>query len=98
MMNNFLNLAPALAIGVLIGILFFGGLWWTVQKLVSSKRPELWFFGSMLLRTGIALAAFYFIAGGNWQRLIVCLIGFITARFIVVRFTIKKQNGVMRTG
>ena len=57
-MNEFLSLAPALAAGLLLGAIFFGGLWWTVRKGVSSKRPALWFFGSMLLRMSIALAAF----------------------------------------
>ena len=43
----------------LLGALFFGGLWWTVRKGVSSTQPALWFFGSLLLRTSIALAGFY---------------------------------------
>jgi F1F0 ATPase subunit 2 len=29
--------------GLLLGAIFFGGLWWTVRKGVSSKRPALWF-------------------------------------------------------
>ena len=29
---NFVMLAPALAAGVLLGAIFFGGLWWTVRK------------------------------------------------------------------
>ena len=87
-MNNILSLAPSLAAGVLTGIIFFGGLWWTVQKLVSSKKAALWLFCSLLLRMGITLAVFYFIVGGgHWERLIVSLVGFITARFIVVRLS-----------
>ena len=49
-----------LVAGVLLGAIFFGGLWWTVRKGVSSKRPALWFFGSLLLRTSIVLAGFLF--------------------------------------
>ena len=60
-MNEFLALAPALAAGVLLGAFFFGGLWWTVRKGVSSERPALWFFGSLLLRMSITLAGFYFV-------------------------------------
>ena len=86
-MNEFLFLAPPLAAGLLLGAFFFGGLWWTVQRGVSSKRPALWFFGSLLLRTSIALAGFYFIARGHWERLLVCLLGFVIARFIVTRLT-----------
>jgi F1F0 ATPase subunit 2 len=82
-----LRLVVALVTGLLLGGMFFGGLWWTVQKAVSSKRPALWFFGSLLLRTSIALAGFYFVARGHWQRLIVCLVGFVIARLIVTRLT-----------
>jgi F1F0 ATPase subunit 2 len=82
-MNESLTLVPALVTGVLLGAMFFGGLWWTVQKGVPSKRSALWFFGSLWLRTSITLAGFYFIARGHWERLLVCLLGFVTARLIV---------------
>ena len=85
-MNETLGLLLALAAGVLLGAMFFGGLWWTVQKGVSSKRPALWFFGSLLLRTSITLAGFTFDARGHWERLLMCILGFIIARFIVTRF------------
>ncbi len=86
-MNETLSLALALATGVLLGGIYFGGLWWTVCKGFSSKQPALWFLGSLLLRTSIALAGFYFIARGHWERLLVCLVGFIMARLIVMWLT-----------
>ena len=86
-MSEVLQPALALLAGMLLGAMFFGGLWWTVQKGVSSKRSVLWFFGSLLLRTSIALAGFYFIARGHWERLLVCLLGFVIARLIVTRLT-----------
>ena len=86
-MNDTFRLMVALVTGLLLGAMFFGGLWWAVQKGVSSKRPVLWFVGSLLVRTSIAVAGFYFIARGHWQRLIVCLIGFVIARLIVTRLT-----------
>ncbi len=86
-MNNFLTLALALGAGLLLGAIFFGGLWWTVRKGISSKSPALWFLGSMLLRMGIVLAGFYFVGRGDWRRLVICLLGFIIARFFVMRMT-----------
>jgi len=86
-MNDTVSLVLALVTGVLLGAMFFGGLWWTVQKGVSSKRSALWFFGSLVLRTSIALAGFYFIAHGHWERLLVCLLGFVMARLVVTRLT-----------
>jgi F-type H+-transporting ATPase subunit a len=69
-MNNFLLLALALIAGLVLGAIFFGGLWWTVRKGVFSKSPALWFLGSMLLRMSIVLAGFYFVGGGDWERLV----------------------------
>lgn len=86
-MNDALNLAAALIAGMALGAFFFGGLWWTVNKGVSSDRPALWFVGSMLLRTGVVLPGLYFVSGGNWQRLLAALLGFVLARLIVVQLT-----------
>jgi len=86
-MNETLSLVLALVTGVLLGAMFFGGLWWTVRKVVSSQRSALWCFGSLVLRTSITLVGFYFISGGHWERLLVCLIGFITARLVVTWLT-----------
>lgn len=91
-MNEGLSLAFALVAGVLLGGFFFGGLWWTVRKAVSSRQPALWFLGSMLLRTGIVLSGFYFVSGGDWKRLLASLLGFIIARLVVTRLTRVAQQ------
>jgi F1F0 ATPase subunit 2 len=81
--NEFLFLALALAAGLLLGVFFFGGLWWTVIRAVSSQRPALCFIGSMLLRMSITLMGFYFVGGENWKQWLLCLIGFVLARLVV---------------
>ena len=86
-MNETLMLVVASVTGLVLGAIFFGGLWWTVCKGVSSPRPAVWFLGSTLLRMSIVLAGFYFVGRGHWDRMLVCLLGFIIARFIVMRFT-----------
>ncbi len=86
-MTETLTLELAWVAGGALGAMFFGGLWWTVQKSLSSKRPALWLFGSLLLRMSLALAGFYFVAGGHWQRLLLCLLGFVLARLAVMWLT-----------
>ena len=86
-MNEALILALAWLAGGGLGTIFFGGLWWTVRRGVSSPRPQLWFLGSMLLRMSIVLLGFYFVGRGQWQRLLLCLIGFVMGRLIVMRQT-----------
>jgi F1F0 ATPase subunit 2 len=87
MMSEALMLGLAGGAGLIMGAIFFGGLWWTVRKGVSSKRPALWFLGSLLLRTGVVVAGFYVVSDGHWQRLLACLFGFTVARFIVTWLT-----------
>ena len=86
-MDETLSLVLALVAGILLGAIFFGGLWWTVQKVVLSNRSTLWVFCSLLLRMSIVLAGFYFIAHGHWERLLMSLLGFVVARPIVMGLT-----------
>ncbi|WP_347986558.1 ATP synthase subunit I [Methylomonas sp. AM2-LC] len=72
-------------LGVLLGALFFGGLWWTIRKSLASQYPAVWFIGSLLLRMSVTLFGFYWIADGDWLRLLICLSGFVMARLLINR-------------
>jgi F1F0 ATPase subunit 2 len=84
-------LAAVLA-GAALGAVFFGGLWWTIRRGLSSKLAGLWFSGSFLFRTAIVIAGFYFIAQGDWRRMAGCVAGFLGARVFIVRFTRLKEE------
>ena len=88
-MIEFRSMAPSLLAGLLLGAIFFGGLWWTVRGGLTAARPALWFLGSLLMRTGIALGGFFLVAGTEWDRWLTCLLGFIVARLMVHRLTQK---------
>jgi F1F0 ATPase subunit 2 len=91
-MSETLTFVLAWIAGGVLGAIFFGGLWWTVRRGVVSKLPALWFLASLLLRTGITLAGFYFVADHHWERLLVCLLGFVMARLAVTRLTRRNPN------
>src|SRR5580658_11025759 len=84
-MNEFLSIALAFAAGLVLGGIFFGGLWLTIRKGISGIRPALWFFGSLMLRMSLALAGFYFVGRGNWKRMLLSLLGFVMARLVLNR-------------
>jgi F1F0 ATPase subunit 2 len=84
-MSDIPAIALAFFAGGMMGVFFFAGLWWTVQNGVVSENPALWFLTSLLLRTGVILAGFYFVSQGHWSRLVACLVGFLIARVIVVK-------------
>jgi F1F0 ATPase subunit 2 len=85
-MNDIALLLMALATGVLLGLFFFGGLWFTARKAIVSKLPTLWFFVSLIVRLGVTIVVFYFVGRNHWDRMLVCLIGFVIARTVIVRF------------
>jgi F1F0 ATPase subunit 2 len=77
----------ALTAGGVLGIIFFGGLWWTVRNALTAANPAPIFLASLLFRTGIVLTGFYYVAGNGWLSVLLCLCGFITARVVVTRIT-----------
>jgi F1F0 ATPase subunit 2 len=83
-MSDALTLLLAWAAGAGLGAVFYGGLWWTVRNGVVSERPAVWFLGSTLLRTALTVAGFYLVAGGRWERLLACLLGFVMAQVVVM--------------
>ena len=79
-LNSPLELFITLTSGFALGCVFFLSLWWVIFKGLTSKRPALWFVGSFLIRGSLCLFGFYFISNGNWQSLVISLVGFIVAR------------------
>jgi len=91
-MNEALSDVIGMVAGMVLGAIFFGGLWLTVRRGLSSQRSALWFFSSLLTRTFIALAGFLVVSAGEWKRLISCLLGFVVARIVVTQATRVPPN------
>lgn len=79
-------------LGCVLGAIFFGGLWLTVSKGLVSNQPALWFLGSLILRMTLVIVGFYFVAGGDWGRLLASLFGFLVARLAVTWMTRPSRN------
>ena len=89
-MNNILQIIGVLMAGISLGLFFFGGLWYTIKKAVTSKIPALWFLGSLIIRVSVTLLGFYMVASINLQSLLICTAGFVIARFIISQVTKQK--------
>lgn len=72
-------------VGIVLGIFYFGGLWFTVQHITKVKSPRLWMFSSFVLRAVVVLAAFYGMLQYRWEFLAAALVGFMVMRFYLVR-------------
>ena len=83
--SEWVRLALSLGAGVVLGIFYFGGLWLTVRKLPQARQPVLLSLSSFFARLAVVLAGFYFVMSGRWERVLVCLLGFLCVRFAAVR-------------
>lgn len=80
----------AMLAGGVLGVFFFGGLWWTLRRALASTRPALWVMGSLILRVGLTAGGFLLVSAGEWQRVLACLVGFWLARQVVTRFSARR--------
>lgn len=77
----------AVLAGFALGLVFYVGLWWTVGRVATFRRPMQSILTSILLRMSVALGGFYAVADGDWTRLLFCLMGFLLARAAVTWHT-----------
>ena len=57
-MSHQAPLLSALLIGMLLGLFFFGGLWWTLRRGLASHNPALWLGAGALVRLAVVLTTF----------------------------------------
>jgi F1F0 ATPase subunit 2 len=70
-------------VGVLLGILFYGGLWITVRQLMITRHPIAVTLGSLILRLGLVLAGLLLVSRGRWQNVAACFVGLTAGRIVV---------------
>lgn len=91
------NYGPALlvplAVGGLLGLFFYGGLWWTVQRLLAARHPAPFSLGSMVVRMAVVLAGFYWVMDEDWVRLLACAVGLLAARTVLIHRYRPIRNG-----
>jgi F1F0 ATPase subunit 2 len=72
-----------------LSLLYFGGLWLTVQRAVDdATRPTLLLLGSFVGRTALVLLGFHLVIvlmDDQWTLLVASLLGFIAGRTLLVR-------------
>ncbi len=95
-MNDILAFAVTIVAGFILGIFFFGGLYWTVRIGMKSKNPAFLFVVSFFIRTSSVLAGFYFLLEGHWEKLVTSMIGFLLARILIMQLSKPPSKEVTR--
>jgi F1F0 ATPase subunit 2 len=84
-MVSALTLLIPFTLGSLIGLLYFSGLWQTVQRLPDAQSPLRTLLYSYIGRLTLTLGGFYVIMDGAWERLVSAMTGFLILRALLVR-------------
>ncbi|MCQ8104949.1 hypothetical protein NP590_12610 [Methylomonas sp. SURF-2] len=75
----------AASVGVLLGCVYFGGLWLTIRRLAHARQPGLHMLASLLLRLALLAWGLYLLTDGHWQRFAAALAGLLLARWWWIR-------------
>ncbi|MDJ0616751.1 MAG: ATP synthase subunit I [Calothrix sp. MO_192.B10] len=98
MSGNLVLLAVALLAGIVLGLLYFGGLWITVNKLPTASNPLQLTLLSFIARLGICLAFLYLIIveGKAYAPLnaFVFIVTFLLVRNLMVQRLQPQSEGV----
>lgn len=78
-------------IGIILGIVYFGGLYFTVTKMNTVKHPSILMTVSLILRMAILIVVFYYLAKIGYKNMLFALIGVIIVR-ILMTFRFKNQT------
>jgi F1F0 ATPase subunit 2 len=77
-------LIVSLVAGAAAGVLYFGGLWWTVRRLPRSRQPHVLAFASFALRLTAVVGAVVALAFWHWLCALGAMAGLLVARTVMV--------------
>jgi F1F0 ATPase subunit 2 len=73
------------AVGGAVGLVFFGGLWWTTQRLTTSSHPGLLMSVSLLGRLGVLAVVMIVLARIDVALLVGAMAGLVATRIALTR-------------
>jgi F1F0 ATPase subunit 2 len=77
--------------GLAVGIFFYWGLWFTVNRLATSRYRALLLISSFGIRTLVVLSGFLLLIERRWDYALLCLIGFAMGRIVVMKLMVGRQ-------
>ena len=83
--------------GLAVGIFFYWGLWFTVNRLADSQHRALLLIGSFGIRTLVVLSGFLLLIEKRWEYALLCLIGFSVGRVVVMKVMVGRRMRVKCT-
>jgi F1F0 ATPase subunit 2 len=75
--------------GAVLGVVFFGGLWWTTQRLPATSRPALLLSLSLLVRVVVLAFGLLLVAQLGGGPLLFAAFGLVAARLGLTRLAVR---------
>ena len=85
--------------GILLGGMFFGGLWLSVQRVRKTRHKKAFFFVSWAIRSVILCSGLFYLGRYNVISLLCATAGLLVTRTVVVwwaRKQLKKKSKKMK--
>ena len=77
------QLILAVSAGSMASLLYFGGLWVTVNQLADSSNPMGAYIASFVVRTGILACGLFALLQLGWQHVAAACVGFLIVRYVM---------------
>ncbi|MGB5823838.1 MAG: ATP synthase subunit I [Proteocatella sp.] len=82
--------------GIGFGIIFFGGLHYTVKLITKVRNPALLIAGSLIIRMAVLVFGFYYIRDGSYLNMPVALMGVILVRIVMTQTSKRQGTSMMK--
>lgn len=71
-------------VGLVLGVIYFGGLYYSTKKFNTVKSPALFMVISFIIRMGILVLGFYYLTKTDYKNVLLGLVGVILVRYIMI--------------
>lgn len=83
--------------GMLLGLIFFGGLYLSVQRIGRVKNPGPLMLVGGVLRMAVLLCGLYFLGSNDIYRFLAALAGVVVVKFVIIIWVSKKSQAPQST-
>lgn len=88
-----------LFVGIILGIVFFGGLYITVEKMSDVKNPSILLLISFVLRMAILIGGLYLVSRHGFKDMMLALLGIILIKLLMIYLAKRpKEQSIKQKG
>jgi len=99
-MGFWFEIAISVIGGTALGLLYFGGLWWTVNRIRNVDHAVGFYLASLIIRAAVLLLSLFWLLQLGIVNLFVAVIGFFAVRLVLIRrlgfsrqLSLKRKTG-----